>query len=148
MAACLLRSLFATIKCKTIIFFQLDTYYRIRNSGEIQDKMNSDTRQFLQNQMVWLAASLAISFIISWFLPFPFSLVVIIGVFMAMGYFIRQRQMRRMGMGGSSSFSGSFFGGSLSGNQRGGIDYYCMSCGKKHNERACPNCGSTMKRIG
>ena len=112
--------------------------------------MNSDTRQFLQNQMVWLAASLAISFIISWFLPFPFSLVVIIGVYMAMGYFIRQRQMRRMGMGGggASSFSGSFFGNSLFGNQRGGIDYYCMSCGMKHNERACPNCGSTMKRVG
>jgi DNA-directed RNA polymerase subunit RPC12/RpoP len=28
------------------------------------------------------------------------------------------------------------------------VNYYCMSCGTKHNEVACPKCGSKMKRIG
>ncbi len=27
------------------------------------------------------------------------------------------------------------------------LTYYCMSCGKEHNEIACPNCGSKMKRV-
>ena len=37
---------------------------------------------------------------------------------------------------------------SRSGNQNRPLKYYCMSCGKEHNEIACPNCGSKMKRVG
>ena len=33
---------------------------------------------------------------------------------------------------------------SRSGNQNRPPKYYCMSCGKEHNEIACPNCGSNM----
>ena len=44
-------------------------------------------------------------------------------------------------MGLSGSFS--MFGG------RGGYNsYYCMNCGTKHNQAACPKCGSKMKRVG
>jgi rRNA maturation endonuclease Nob1 len=28
------------------------------------------------------------------------------------------------------------------------LKYYCMSCEKEHNEIACPDCGSKMKRVG
>jgi hypothetical protein len=28
------------------------------------------------------------------------------------------------------------------------VKYYCMSCGTKHKEAACPKCGSKMKRVG
>jgi Zn finger protein HypA/HybF involved in hydrogenase expression len=28
------------------------------------------------------------------------------------------------------------------------VNYYCMNCGTKHNDRECPKCGSKMKRIG
>jgi rubrerythrin len=28
------------------------------------------------------------------------------------------------------------------------LNYYCMSCGTKHKEAACPKCGSKMKRVG
>ena len=28
------------------------------------------------------------------------------------------------------------------------LKYYCMSCGTKHRETACPKCGSKMKRVG
>ena len=60
--------------------------------------MNADTKNFLQNQMIWIAISIAISLTLSFLLPFPLSLVAIIGVFIAMSYYIRRRQMRRMGM--------------------------------------------------
>ena len=48
--------------------------------------------------MIWIAISLAISLALSFILPFPFSLVAIIGVFLTMNYYIRRWQMRRMGM--------------------------------------------------
>ena len=51
--------------------------------------------------------------------------------------------MRRMGMGGmfGSMSSSSMFGDNS-------LNYYCMSCGTKHRQAACPKCGSKMKRVG
>jgi ribosomal protein L37AE/L43A len=67
-------------------------------------------------------------------------LVVIIGVFILLNFYMRKRTMRRMGAGGSGMF-GSMFGDNS-------LNYYCMSCGTKHKEAACPKCGSKMKRVG
>jgi len=41
--------------------------------------------------------------------------------------------------------SGSSMFGYSSGSS---LNYYCMSCGTKHNQAACPKCGSKMKRVG
>jgi hypothetical protein len=111
--------------------------------------MDVDTKNFLQNQMIWIAISLAISLTLSFFLPFPLSLVAIIGVFIAMNYFIRRRQMRSMGMtssntgGGGGGGFGSLFGGSREG---GGINYVCIACGQRFKGGSCPRCGSKMKK--
>jgi rRNA maturation endonuclease Nob1 len=46
---------------------------------------------------------------------------------------------------------GSLFGSfpsSMTGKQPRPLKYYCMNCGNQHNEIACPNCGSKMKRVG
>jgi 4-hydroxybenzoate polyprenyltransferase len=109
--------------------------------------MDADTKNFLQNQMIWIVISLAISLTLSFILPFPLSLVAIIGVFIAMNYFIRRRQMRSMGMtssntGGGGGF-GSLFGGS---GQGGGINYVCIACGQRFKGGSCPRCGSKMKK--
>ena len=112
--------------------------------------MNPDTKRFLQTQMMWIAISLAISLSLSFLLPFPLSLVTIIGVFLVMNYYIRRWQMRRMGMmsgstsGGGGGF-GSLFGGGGSGGT--GISYVCMVCGQRFKGGGtCPRCGSKMKR--
>ena len=109
--------------------------------------MNSDTKNFLQNQMIWIGISIAISLTLSFLLPFPLSLVAIIGVFIAMNYYIRRRQMRRMGMMSSNTGGGGFgslFGGSVGGG--GGINYVCIACGQRFKGGSCPRCGSKMKR--
>jgi uncharacterized membrane protein YgcG len=113
--------------------------------------MNSDTKNFLQNQMIWIGISIAISLTLSFLLPFPLSLIAIIGVFIAMSYYIRRRQMRRMGMMGSStggSGGGGGFGGLFggSGGGGGGINYACIACGQRFKGGSCPRCGSKMKR--
>jgi 4-hydroxybenzoate polyprenyltransferase len=106
--------------------------------------MNSDTKRFLQTQMIWIAISIAISLTLSFLLPFPLSLVTIIGVFLAMNYYIRRWQMRRMGMMGGSTSSGGF--GSLFGSGGGGVSYVCIACGQRFKGGTCPRCGSKMKK--
>ena len=96
------------------------------------------------NQMMWFAISIAISITISILLPFPLSLVTIIGVFILLSFYMRKRMMSRMGVGGAGGMFGS--GSSMFGDNS--LNYYCMSCGIKHKQAACPSCGSKMKRVG
>jgi hypothetical protein len=87
---------------------------------------------------VYLAIGLGISFI----LPFPFSLIAIIGALLFLSYYRRKRQFGRIGLSGSFSM----FGGS--GYRSSPLNYSCMNCGRRHNQAACPKCGSKMKRVG
>ena len=94
--------------------------------------------------MIWFGIAIGISLTISILLPFPISLVTIIGVFILLSFYMRKRMMSRRGargMFGSMSSMSSMFGDNS-------LKYYCMSCGTKHGETACPKCGSKMKRVG
>ncbi|HJT49775.1 MAG TPA: hypothetical protein VJ729_16465 [Nitrososphaeraceae archaeon] len=106
--------------------------------------MSYNNKQFLITQMLWIGISIGISLTISMLLPFPFSLVAIIGIFILLNFYMRKRMMNRMrgarGIGMFGSMSSMFEDNSL--------NYYCMSCGTKHREAACPKCGSKMKRVG
>lgn len=101
--------------------------------------MNPDTRRFAVTQMIWIGISLAISFALSMILPFPISLVAMVGVFLFMTYVMRRRQIQRMGLTGSGL---STFGSSSR------VSYYCMNCGTKHSQASCPHCGSRLKKAG
>lgn len=58
---------------------------------------------------------------------------------------MRRRQSWGIGLFGSfSRFGGS--GGQNSSNNS--LNYYCMNCGTRHNQSACPKCGSKMKGVG
>lgn len=61
--------------------------------------------------------------------------------------FLRVRRvMKRYGaMGIIKDMFGSL---STDSNQYSRVKYYCISCGKEHNDVACPSCGSKMKRVG
>ena len=91
---------------------------------------------------MWIGISIAISLALAFILPFPFDIIAIIGVFLSINYFIRQRQMRKMGLNAWSFF------GSASGSGKQGINYYCINCGTKHNQAVCPKCGSKLKKAG
>ncbi len=109
--------------------------------------MSANNKQFLVNQIIWMAVSIGISLAISVILPFPISLVVIIGVFILLNFYMRKRMMRKMGMGGGGlGMFGSMSPSSMFGDSS--LKYYCMSCGTQHKQAACPKCGSKMKRVG
>jgi hypothetical protein len=57
--------------------------------------MGIDNKQFLLNQLIWMGISLGISIIISIILPFPISLVVIMGVFIFLSMYMRKIIMKR-----------------------------------------------------
>jgi hypothetical protein len=127
------------------LYFSLYYYFRIATLIILFDQIiteKMDNKQFLMQQMLWIGISLGISITISMIVPFPFSLVIIIGIFILLNFYMRNRMMKKMGtgMGMFGSFSSPFAGNS--------VNYYCMSCGTKHREAACPRCGSKMKRVG
>ncbi|MGD1837319.1 MAG: hypothetical protein ACPKPY_04590 [Nitrososphaeraceae archaeon] len=95
-----------------------------------------NNRGFLFQQLIWIGISLAISLAISIIIPFPYSLPIIMGVFILLSFYIRKRTLKRLGVSGATMF----------GNNT--VNYYCMNCGTKHNQLSCPRCGSKMKRVG
>jgi hypothetical protein len=109
--------------------------------------MSANNRQFLVSQMIWMGVSIGISLTISMLVPFPISLVAIIGVFILLNFYMRKRMMRRIGMGGGGiGMFGSMSPSSMLGDSS--LKYYCISCGTQHKQAACPKCGSKMKRVG
>jgi len=84
---------------------------------------------------MWIGVSLALSILLSLFLPFYIALPLLIGMFIGINYYLRRRMIRH---------AGAYFP-TLELNR---LSYYCMACGTKHREASCPNCGSKMKRVG
>jgi len=99
----------------------------------------------MSNQLVWIGIYFGIALVVTFFLPleFPYSFLVVLAIIAPLSIYRRRRYLKKIGA------ESSFFGSSgMSGSQGGGVDYYCISCGTKHRETSCPNCGSKMKRVG
>jgi hypothetical protein len=60
---------------------------------------SNNNKQFLIQQLTWMGISIAISLTISMLLPFPISLVAIIGIFIMLNFYLRKRMMKTNGMG-------------------------------------------------
>ncbi|MFL6406660.1 MAG: hypothetical protein ACJ71F_09425, partial [Nitrososphaeraceae archaeon] len=78
----------------------------------------SNNKDFLLQQLMWIGISLGISLAISLFVPFPYSLPIIMGVFIMLSFYMRKRALRRMGISGTTTMFGN-----------SSLSYYCMSCG-------------------
>ncbi len=96
----------------------------------------------MTGQLVWIGIYFGIAVVVTFLLPFPYSFLVLIAIIVPLSLYRRRRYLKKMGVGGGSFFnSGNMFGTT-------GIDYYCINCGTKHRQAACPNCGSRMKKAG
>lgn len=93
---------------------------------------------WMAQQLVWIMASLAISFVLTYFLGW-WGIIPAVGIFIGLSYYMRKRALAKMGMGGGGGFGGMLGGG-------GGVNYVCIACGHKYRGGACPRCGSKMKR--
>ncbi len=104
--------------------------------------LNDSTKRFLTSQLVWIGIYFGIAVAASFLLQFPYSFLVLFAAIIPLSLYRRRRYLKKMGGGEDSFFrSGGMFGPK-------GIDYYCINCGTKHHQIACPNCGSKMKKAG
>jgi hypothetical protein len=110
--------------------------------------LDDNTKRFIIHRLMWLLIFMGSGIVLVFLLPFPFDLISIVGLFVLMTYLRGMREKKRFGgTGGIRDLFGSF-SPSMSSNQSRPLRYYCMNCGKEHNEIACPNCGSKAKRVG
>ena len=97
-------------------------------------KWDNDTKRFIIHRLKWLLIFMGVGIILSLLLPFPFDFISIAGLFVLMIYLRNRSEMKRFGdMGGIKDLFGSF-SSSISGSQSRQLKYYCMNCGKEHNE--------------
>jgi hypothetical protein len=108
---------------------------RKHNSSNGFTIMNTN-EQYLFGRLLWIGISLGIIFAILLYSPFPLSIVLAITTFILLNFYIRRKVIKRVNtkFGSTSSYSSS------------SLRYSCINCGTNHNEIACPECGSKMKR--
>jgi len=92
--------------------------------------MNTN-EQYLSGPLLWIGISLGIIFAILFYTPFPLSIPLAITAFILLNFRFRKKVIKRM--------NAKFVNSSSS--------YSCINCGTRHNEIACPKCGSKMKRV-
>ena len=110
--------------------------------------LDGNTKRFIIHRLMWLLIFMGSGIVLVFLLPFPFDLISIAGLFVLMTYLRGKWEMKRFGgTGGIRDLFGSF-SSSMSGSQSRPLRYYCMNCGKEHNEITCPDCGSKAKRVG
>ena len=100
-----------------------------------------DNRSYIFHLLKWLGIYLGISIGLSLMIPFPMSFIAFLGVFILIQFVRRYLRSGTTQFGGFFTPSSSMFGLKP-------LKYYCISCGHQHNQRACPKCGSMMKRVG
>ena len=101
--------------------------------------MNTN-EQSLSEPLLWISISLGVIFAIIFYTPFPLSIPLAITAFIFLNFYLRKKVVKRMNtMFGNTISSSSNSSSSL-------IYYYCINCGSRHNETACPKCGSKMKK--
>ncbi len=110
--------------------------------------IDDNTKRFILDRLKWIGIYMSIGLVLVFLLPFPYDLISVFGLFIAIN-FLRMRSLTKR-YGGSGRIKDIFgsLSSTMSDTQHRPLKYYCMSCGKEHNEVACPNCGSKMKRVG
>jgi hypothetical protein len=111
--------------------------------------IDDDTKRLFIHRLKWSIIYVGIGVVLVLTLPFPYDLASVLGLFILIN-FLRGRSIlkRYGGTGGIRDLLGSLSSSMSASNRSNPLKYYCMGCGKEHNEIACPKCGSKMKRVG
>lgn len=120
-----------------------------------------DKRKLVLDQLKWLAIYLGIAFVIAILLPFPIDWLVAIPIFILINLYRRMLFFRKLNIQFKDKPTIANLKGireffklvsrnplSQSDDSYRHVKYFCMKCGKEHNEISCPKCGSKMKRVG
>ena len=119
--------------------------------GEILMNIDDDTKRFIIYRLKWLGLYMGISLILLFLLPFPYDFISVLGLLVLVNYLRARRNIIKR-YGGMGRIKDMFRSVSApmadNSNKYRPLKYYCMNCGKEHNDVKCPNCESKMKRVG
>lgn len=104
--------------------------------------MDGSLRPVLKRQIMFLAASLGVGLVLTYFFGFLVGMIANIAIFVAAIFFIRYRQTRALGSFGFGS--GTAGRGHMSEGVK--LKYVCLSCGAEVKGTRCSSCGSNMKK--
>lgn len=107
------------------------------------------------NYFTWLLVYMSIALAISFIIPFPISLGVVILILVLLNVFRTDLALKRQGMGGIKGLYKSISSRADRRSDQGSkgfgytpIKFYCMDCGYEHRNEACPECGSKTVKVG
>jgi hypothetical protein len=104
----------------------------------LRKTMNTN-EQYLSGPLLWIGISLGVIYAIIFYTPFPLSIPLAVIAFIFLNFYLRKKVVKRMN---------TMFGNTISSSNNSSFSliYSCISCGTRHNETACPKCGSKMKK--
>jgi predicted RNA-binding Zn-ribbon protein involved in translation (DUF1610 family) len=103
--------------------------------------LGDNNRRWLTQYIIWVIILVAVNLTLSILFPFYIAFPLMLVFYLLLSWYIRRRKMNKLGLNISSVDTDNVINTS---NRN--VNYYCMSCGKPHNEYRCPECGSKMKK--
>jgi hypothetical protein len=122
---------------------------------------------FNKSSIIWFVIYIGTALAISFIIPFPLSLVFYLGIYLFLQSYrmesIQKRFYSSVGLNKNiknktkkkspnkflNSLSNILFNDNLySQFDPQPLKFICMTCGKEHNQRTCPKCGSNAVRLG
>jgi hypothetical protein len=102
-----------------------------------------DDNSVQKSNLVWIAIYLGISAFLSFVLPFPVAMGVLLIIIISLNILRADKRLRKEGIGGIKGWYKSLsFSGSSKSSNTSFLKFHCMKCGFEHKEIACPKCGS------
>jgi|ERR1051325_3990435 hypothetical protein len=123
----------------------------------MRNSIGNNNRRIPTNYWVWFIAYMIIGLAVSFVVPFPISLVMVLLVYFAVNSVRMHIVLKKQGMPGGikdlyksmrSSLGDSWSNSGGTGMGYSPIKFYCMNCGYEHKESACPKCSSKAVRTG
>lgn len=105
--------------------------------------MKRYARAIKQSSIVWIGIILASSLLLSLFLPAP----TVIGMIILWAFsFYLSLVLHKLLAEQHKDLYNTSTTSTTSSDNNSIIKYYCMLCGKYHDDKSCPECGLKMKK--
>ena len=110
-----------------------------------------DNKNSAKRLLKWTGIAVGIGILFVFMLPIILFLAVIIGILILVSFLYTRRNRKNSNNFGifdliSSIISSRFWKNNYYSVSQNNYYYYCVSCGTKHKDVACPRCGSKFKK--
>jgi hypothetical protein len=109
--------------------------------------MNDNIRRFIIHRVKWLIVFMGIGSILVYLLPYPYDFISLSSFFVLMVYLRSRNEIEIWRYGWNKEFVWLILTAKARRSKQA-AEVLLHELWKEHNEIACPDCGSKMKRVG